>query len=269
MPDRGGLPRGTVAPLPISAAAQPPGIGYPAGFVGASVICGSGRSPATRPRSSKRWTHRCRRRPDPVRLDRLLRFLREQPRERGSRLALRPGHDRRGRHRHRAFGGRRRPRALDDPGRPVRRCDAAPRLPEFAPYLAVPYSNFASKNVDLTLHRTSSSTRSRSRWAIRSSSRSPAVTQTIDGPFQVDFFGFTTNPADHDSHPVLVSYPQLRPISGVESITNYVNNNMAAAFIAPASGTYLIRSQPARAGQQRRLSRRDCSSASSPATATA
>ena len=109
---------------------------------------------------------------------------------------------------------------------------------DFAPYLAVPYSNSAP-TVDLAAGP------NQVEYQVTLDVGDTVLVevpggQSVDGPFQVDFLGFTTNPAD-GSHPVLVSYPQLAQVSNEQGLNDLIQNNMAAAFIAPASGTYLIR----------------------------
>jgi hypothetical protein len=116
-----------------------------------------------------------------------------------------------------------------------------PRLPgyqDFAPYLAVPYSNSAP-TVDLAAGP------NQVEYQVTLDAGDTVLVevpggQQVYGTTQVDFLGFTTNPAD-GSHPVLVSYPQLAQVSGNLAINDLIQNNMAAAFPAPASGTYLIR----------------------------
>jgi hypothetical protein len=117
-----------------------------------------------------------------------------------------------------------------------------PRLPgyrDFAPYLAVPYSNSAPT---VNLAASPNQVEYQVTLAVGDTVLAEILGgQKVDGPIRVDFLGFTTNPADHDSHPVLASYPDLAPISGNLAISDLIKNNMAAAFVAPASGTYLIR----------------------------
>ncbi len=116
-----------------------------------------------------------------------------------------------------------------------------PRLPgyqDFAPYLATPYSNSAP-TVDLTTGP------NQVEYKVTLNAGDTVIAevlggQQVDGPIQVDFLGFTTNPAD-GSHPVLASYSALAQVSGNLAINDLIQNNMAAAFPAPASGTYLIR----------------------------
>ena len=129
--------------------------------------------------------------------------------------------------------------ALDDPGRPVRWCAAAFRLPGFRPLPGCPLQQFRRRP---------------STWRPSTNQVEYQVTldvgdtvivevpggQSVNGPFQVDFLGFTTNPAD-GTHPVLVSYPQLAQVSNEQGLNDLIQNNMAAAFIAPEAGTYLIR----------------------------
>jgi hypothetical protein len=116
-----------------------------------------------------------------------------------------------------------------------------PRLPgyqDFAPYLAVPYSNSAP-TVDLAAGP------NQVEYQVTLDAGDTVIVevpggQSVNGPFQVDFLGFTTNPAD-GSHPVVVSYPQLAQVSNEQGLNDLIQNNMAAAFVAPEAGTYLIR----------------------------
>jgi hypothetical protein len=116
-----------------------------------------------------------------------------------------------------------------------------PRLPgyqDFAHYLAVPYSNSAP-TVDLAAGP------NQVEYQVTLDVGDTVLVevpggQQVYGTTQVDFLGFTTNPAD-GSHPELASYPQLAQVSGNLAINDLIQDNMAAAFPAPASGTYLIR----------------------------
>ncbi len=109
---------------------------------------------------------------------------------------------------------------------------------DFAPYLAVPYSNSAP-TVNLA------TVPNQVEYQVTLDVGDTVIVevpggQSVNGPFQVDFLGFTTNPAD-GTHPVLVSYPQLAQVSNEQGLNDLIQNNMAAAFIAPEAGTYLIR----------------------------
>ena len=220
-PDRGGIPRGYRRPAADLRRGAAAGDGLSRGLRRrpqriADLVGGPhhGPDPAGDGRTAAP-------RPHPARLDRLLRFRPEQPRERGSRLALRPGHDRRGRHRHRPLGDLRRRRALDDPGRPVRRGDAAPRLPGLRPLPGHPLQQLRPEA------STWRPTETQVEYKVTLAVGDTVVVevpggQPFDGPYQVDFLGFTTNPAD-GSHPVLVSYPQLYArLPASEAITDLV-----------------------------------------------
>src|SRR5262249_34480377 len=97
--------------------------------------------------------------------------------------------------------------------------DGVQRLPgyqNFAPYLARPYSNFAPKSVDLETAPNQLEYKVTLAVGDTVLVEIPGPQTEIDGPFQVDFLGFTTNPAN-GSHPVMIRYPKLKQISGDES----------------------------------------------------
>jgi len=119
--------------------------------------------------------------------------------------------------------------------------DGVPRIPgyqNFAPYLAIPYSNSAA-TVDL------SGGSNQVEYKVTLNVGDTVLVevpggQSASGPFQVDFIGFTTNPTD-GTHPVVASYPNLGQVTSDLATIDLVKNNMAAAYPAPMSGTYLIR----------------------------
>ena len=114
----------------------------------------------------------------------------------------------------------------------------------FAPYLAIPYSNFAPKRRPGVRLEPGSSTRSRSRWAIPSSSRSPAASHSTARSRSISSASPPTRPTATPTPCWSATRSSCRSSGG--AITNLVKNSMAAALIAPASGTYLIRiSDPA------------------------
>ena len=109
---------------------------------------------------------------------------------------------------------------------------------DFAPYLAVPYSNSAP-TINLA------TVPNQAEYQVTLDVGDTVIVevlggQSVNGPLQVDFLGFTTNPAD-GSHPVVVSYPQLAQVSNEQGLNDLIQNNMAAAFVAPEAGSYLIR----------------------------
>ena len=84
--------------------------------------------------------------------------------------------------------------------------DGVPRLPgyqDFAPYLAVPFSNSAP-TVNLAAGLTQVEYQVTLDVGDTVIVEVPGA-QQVDGTIQVDFLGFTTNPAD-GSHPLLASY---------------------------------------------------------------
>ena len=128
---------------------------------------------------------------------------------------------------------------------------------DFAPYLAIPYSNSVS-TADLAAAPNQVEYQVTLAVGDTVTVEVPGVPDgpSIDGPLQVDFLGFTINPAD-GSHPVLATYAPLNHIKHDQALIDYINNNFAAALIAPASGTYLIRIAGPGAEQQCQLQRGD------------
>jgi hypothetical protein len=109
----------------------------------------------------------------------------------------------------------------------------------FAPYLAIPFSN-SSPTVNLAAAPNNEVDYQVTLGVGDTLAVEVPGGQSAAGPFRVDFLGFTVKPTD-GSHPVLVSYPALTQVSGELALNDLIQNNMAAAFIAPADGTYLIR----------------------------
>jgi hypothetical protein len=137
----------------------------------------------------------------------------------------------------------------------------------FAPYLAIPFSN-SVENLNLA-PGSPSQAEYKVTLAVGDTVvvEVPGTVPSVNGTFQVDFLGFTTNPTN-GFHPVLDTYPQLEQISNDAGLNKLIQNNMAAAFVAPMSGTYLIQiTGPAQNNSANPPSR--CSSAFCPATATA
>jgi hypothetical protein len=148
--------------------------------------------------------------------------------------------------------------------------DGVPRLPgyqDFAPYLAVPFTNSAST---VTLAAGSNQVEYQVTLNAGDTVIVEVPGQQVHVTTRVDFLGFTTNPAD-GSHPTLASYAALDQVSGDRALNDLIQSNMAAAFPAPASGTYLIQiTIPGPAQVDRNTPPPwSCSSASSPARATA
>jgi hypothetical protein len=243
-PTEAGFLGGTVDPLPISAAAQPPGTGYPAGFVGALGEFRVWTTARTTAQIDQAMDAPLVLDPAPPGLIGYYDFSQDSLANRAPNSPFGPATtdaDATGTRLSASY-------IVAVPSTiPADPFDGVPRLPgyqNFAPYLAVPYSNFAPSNLDLG--NPANPLEYKVTLAVGDTVivEVPGAQQNVAGPFQVDFLGFTTYPEgspNPGSHPVMISYPKLEPISQDESITDYVSNNMAAAFIAPASGTYLIR----------------------------
>ena len=237
-PTGAGFLGGTVDPLAISAAEQPPGIGYPEGFVGALSELRIWSVARTTAQVEQTMDAPLALDPTPPGLIGYYDFSQGGLANRVPGSPFGPATTDAGATGTRLSATDVVPAASTIPADPFGDVPRLPGYQDFAPYLAVPYGNSAP-TVNLATGP------NQVEYQVTLDVGDTVVVevpggQKVDGPIRVDFLGFTTNPAD-GSHPVLATYSPLQQISGDQALNDLIKGNMAAAFPAPASGTYLIR----------------------------
>ena len=231
---------GTVDPLPISAAAHPPGEAYPSGFVGALTELRIWSVPRTTAQIQQAMDAPLPIDPTPPGLIGYYDFAQNSLANEVQGSPFGPATidaDATGTHLS-ATDVVAEPSTIPaDPFAGVTRLDG---FRNFAPYLAIPFS---SSNPQVNL----ASGTNQAEYKVTLAVGDTVVVevpggQPFNGTYQVDFYGFTINPAGGSQpHPLLATYPGLVPVNGERDITDLVNSSMAAVLIAPMTGTYLIR----------------------------
>ena len=231
---------GTVDPLPISASAQPPGLGYPSGFVGALTELRIWSVPRSMTQIQQAMDEPLPVNPTPAGLVGYYDFAQNSLANEVQGSPFGPATsdaDATGSYLS-ATDVVAEPSTIPaDPFVGVTRLEG---FRNFAPYLAIPFS---SSNPQVDLESGTNQPEYKVTLAVGDTVvvEVPGA-QTFDGTYQVDFYGFTDNPASGpQTHPLLATFPGLGPVSGEKDIHDLVCSSMAAALIAPMTGTYLIR----------------------------